>query len=104
MFKNLGTIMEQAKHMKARIAEAEQQLNTMFVTGKSPSELVVVEMNCKGDVSKITIDEKTLSDKDMLEDLILIALRDAKSQANDKTSEKMKQATGGLDLPAGLPF
>ena len=96
--------MEQAKHMKARIAEAEQQLNTMFVTGKSPSELVVVEMNCKGDVSKITIDEKTLSDKDMLEDLILIALRDAKSQANDKTSEKMKQATGGLDLPAGLPF
>ena len=104
MFKNLGNIMEQAKQMKARIAEAEQQLNTMFVTGTSPSDLVVVEMNCKGDVSKITIDEKTLTDKDMLEDLILIALRDAKSQANDKTSEKMKQATGGLDLPSGLPF
>ncbi len=104
MFKNLGNIMEQAKHMKARIAEAEQQLNNMYVTGTSPSDLVVVEMNCKGDVSKITIDEKTLTDKEMLEDLIVIALRDAKSQANAKTSAKMKEATGGLDLPAGLPF
>ncbi len=104
MFKNLGNIMQQAKQMKARIAEAEQELNNMFVTGASPSDLVVVEMTCKGDVSKITIDEKTLTDKDMLEDLILIALREAKSQADAKTREKMQQATGGLDLPAGLPF
>lgn len=104
MFKNLGNIMEQAKQMKAKIAEAERELNDMYVVGTSPSDLVVVEMNCKGDVAKITLDEKTLGDKAMLEDLILIALRDAKSQANDKTSDRMKQATGGLDLPAGLSF
>ena len=105
MFKNLGNIMQQAKQMKENIAEAEVELNKTIVIGKSTSDMVKVTMNCKGEFYDITIDPVALDDKDMLQDLILIALKDARSQANEKTTEVMKKATGGIDLPPGiLPF
>lgn len=42
----------------------------------------------------------------MLEDLILTAINDAVGQISIASSEKMKGATGGMDLPPGmnLPF
>lgn len=105
MFKNLGNIMQQAKQMKENIAEAEVELNKTIVIGKSTSDMVKVTMNCKGEFHDITIDPVALDDKDVLQDLILIALKDARSQANEKTTEVMKKATGGIDLPPGiLPF
>ena len=105
MMKNLGNIMQQAKQMKENIAEAEAELNQTFVTGKSPSDLVTVVMNCKGEFESVKIDPVTLDDVGMLESLMLVALKDAREQANTKTTEAMKKATGGLDLPPGiLPF
>ncbi|MGB1360551.1 MAG: YbaB/EbfC family nucleoid-associated protein [Alphaproteobacteria bacterium] len=97
--------MQQAKQMKENMAEAEAELNQTMVTGVAPSSLVEVVMNCKGEFESVKIDPVTLEDKEMLESLILVALKDARAQANTKTTEVMKKATGGLDLPPGLlPF
>jgi len=105
MFKNLGNIMQQAKQMKENIAEAEVELNKTIVVGKSPSDMVKVTMNCKGEFHDVTIDSVALDDKNMLQNLILVALQDARTQANEKTTVVMKKATGGIDLPPGiLPF
>ncbi len=105
MFKNLGNIMQQAKQMKENIAEAEVELNKTIVVGKSLSDMVKVTMNCKGEFHDVTIDSVALDDKNMLQNLILVALQDARTQANEKTTVVMKKATGGIDLPPGiLPF
>ncbi len=105
MLKNLGSIVQQAKQVKENMAKAEQELTNTYVTGKSASNMVQVTMNCKGDFENIKIDPICLDDKDMLEDLILLALRDVRSQANEKTAVVMREATGGIDLPPGmLPF
>ena len=105
MFKNLGNIVQQAKQVKENMGKAEEELTNTYVTGSSASNMVQVVMNCKGDFESVKIDPVTLGDKDMLEDLILLALRDARSQANEKTTVVMKEATGGIDVPAGmLPF
>ncbi len=102
MFKNIGAVMQQAKIVKENIAKADEQLKNTYVSGTSTSQLVKVMMNCKSEVSQIEIDEVTLKDKQMLENLILEALRDAKFKANEKNAEAMKKATGGVDIPPGL--
>jgi hypothetical protein len=105
MFKNLGNIMQQAKQMKENMAQLEETMHNTFVTGTASGDLVQIVMNCKGDVQSVKLDEKTLTDKEMLESLIIVALRDARKQANDITTDEMKKATGGIDIPAGLlPF
>ena len=54
----------------------------------------------------VTIDPAAVSDVEMLQDMILIAINDAKGKADAASAEAMKQATGGLNLPPGmnLPF
>ena len=47
----------------------------------------------------IFIDETLMSDKDMLEDLIMMAVNDASSKIGEISKDKMKNVTGGLNLP-----
>ena len=56
-------------------------------------------MNGDHQVSNIFVDEALMSDKDMLEDLIMIAVNDASSKIGEISKEKMKNVTGGLNLP-----
>ena len=56
-------------------------------------------MNGDYKVTNISIDESLTSDKEILEDLIIIAVNDASSRINSISKEKMKNVTGGLNLP-----
>ena len=58
-------------------------------------------MSCKNDIKKVYIDPSLLNDKEMLEDLIMVALKDAFQKIENTSSEKMN----GLVPPGmGLPF
>ena len=50
-------------------------------------------------VTNIQIDESLLTDKEILEDLIMTALNDASSQISEISKAKLKNVTGGIDLP-----
>ena len=56
-------------------------------------------MNGDHQVTNIFIDETLMSDKDMLEDLIMMAVNDASSKIGEISKDKMKNVTGGLNLP-----
>jgi DNA-binding protein YbaB len=56
-------------------------------------------LNGEYKVTNINIDGSLLSDKEMLEDLIMIAVNDASTKVNNLSKEKMKNVTGGLNLP-----
>ena len=56
-------------------------------------------MNGDHQVTNIFVDETLMSDKDMLEDLIIIAVNAASSKISAISKEKMKSVTGGLNLP-----
>ena len=70
--------------------------------------MVKVVSSAKGDVKSVTIDPSIVdpADVEMIEDLVLAALNDAKSKAEAAMAEEMKSVTGGLQLPPGmkLPF
>lgn len=106
--KNLGALMKQAQQMQAKMAELQQQLASMEVTGASGGGMVKVTLNGKSEARRVSIDQSLFEEKDreVLEDLILAAFNDARSKAEAANKEKMAELTGGLTLPPGmqLPF
>ena len=86
----------------------QNSLSNLEVEGTSGGGMVKVIMNCKNEVKKIDVDPSIIKqdDKTMMEDLIVAALNDAKSKAEEKSQDEMKKLTGGLGLPPGMkmPF
>lgn len=106
--KNLGQMMKQAQQMQARMGELQEELANAEHQGQAGGGMVSVVMSGKGEVKAVKIDPKLVDpdDVEMLEDLIVAACADAKAKVEAYTAEKMKELTGGLQLPPGmsLPF
>ena len=105
---NIQKMMQQAQQMQKKMEEMQQKLAETEITGKSGGGMVQITMNGKGEAKKIVIDPKLgdPNDKEVLEDLIIAAINDAKTHNEIKMNEEMGKLTGGLGLPAGmkLPF
>jgi DNA-binding YbaB/EbfC family protein len=105
---NLTQLMKQAQQMQAKMQEAQQKLETMVVEGTAGGGLIKVTMTCKGEVTALKIDPSLVNKEeiDMLEDLLIACLNDAKAKSQKLMEEEMSKVTGGLQLPGGmkLPF
>ncbi|MEQ8226972.1 MAG: YbaB/EbfC family nucleoid-associated protein [Rhodospirillales bacterium] len=108
--KNLGKMMQQAQEIQAKMARMQDELAEMEVSGSSGAGMVQVTLNGKGEARGVKIDPSLLSgadtDVEVLEDLIVAAINDAKSKAEQEMQSRMQDLTGGLGLPPGfkLPF
>ncbi|MFO1033622.1 MAG: YbaB/EbfC family nucleoid-associated protein [Hyphomicrobiales bacterium] len=106
--KNLADIMKQVQSMQTRMGDMQKKLESLSVEGQSGAGLVRVTMSGKGQVTGLTLDPSLIKpeEKDILEDLIIAALADAKSKSEALAADEMKAVTGGLPLPPGfkLPF
>lgn len=106
--KNLGQMMKQAQQMQARMTEMQEELEAHEVEGSAGGGMVTVRMNGKSDVRALNIDPSIIdpSDAEVLEDLVMAALNDAKAKIEAFRQEKIADMTGGLPLPPGfkLPF
>ncbi|NQW09586.1 MAG: YbaB/EbfC family nucleoid-associated protein [Alphaproteobacteria bacterium] len=106
--KNLGQMMKQAQEMQGRMEEMQTRLSETEVSGVSGGGMVEVTMTAKGEAKGIKIDPALVdpSEVEVLEDLLVAAINDAKSKAEAHAAEEMRKLTGGLSLPPGfkLPF
>ena len=105
---NFNDMMKKAQEMQKKVQEMQVSLSNLEVEGTSGGGMVKIIMNCKNEVKKIDIDPSIIKndEKEVMEDLIIAALNDAKSKAEEKSQEEMKKLTGGLGLPPGMkmPF
>ena len=106
--KNLGQMMKQAQQMQAKMAEMQEGLDALEVSGAAGGGLVSVTLTGKGDMRAIKIDPSLViaEEVEVLEDLVTAAFNDAKAKVEPHMQEEMANATGGLNLPPGmnLPF
>ncbi len=106
--KNLGQTMKQAQEMQAKMAEMQEQLAEIEVTGASGGGMIRVTLNGKGEMRKVEIDRALVNpvEVEVLEDLIVAATNDAKVKVEAQAAQRMSELTGGLNLPPGfkLPF
>jgi DNA-binding YbaB/EbfC family protein len=114
MFKGLGGLgdmagmLKKAQEMQTRMAEMHESLNTIIVTGESGAGLVKASATAKGELTALDIDPSIFSsdEKEVVEDLILAAIKDAQAKAQERAAEEMGRITEELGLPANmkLPF
>ncbi len=114
MFKGLGALgdmagmMKKAQEMQTRMAEMQEAMARTVVTGESGAGLVKARVTAKGEVTGLDIDPSILvpSEKEVIEDLIVAAIKDAQSKGAARQAEEMRKMTEALGLPADmkLPF
>ncbi len=106
--KNIMGLMKQAEQMQQKMAEMQAKLDAAEIIGTAGAGLVTLTLTGKGTLKNVKIDPKLAdpAEVEMLEDLLLAAHANAKSKLDALTEAEMKNATGGLNLPAGLklPF
>lgn len=97
-------MMKQASQLQSKMQQMQQDLAALEVEGQSGGGMVTVRINGKFDTRGIKIDPSLLKpeDAEMLEDLIIAALSDAKAKAEGEIQAKMQEVTGGLPLPPGM--
>lgn len=102
----LGNLMKQAQQMQENMKKMQDSLGSIEVEGQSGAGMVKVQMTCKYDVRRVSIDPSVMDDKEMLEDLLAAAVNDAVRRVEATTQEKMSGFTAGLNLPPGfkMPF
>ncbi|MFT7229310.1 MAG: DNA-binding YbaB/EbfC family protein [Methylophilaceae bacterium] len=97
----MNNMMKQAQMMQANMQKAQEELASVVVEGVAANGLVKVTMTCRNEVKRINLDESVMDDKETLEDLLVIALKDANQKAEATSATRM-----GSMMPAGmkLPF
>ena len=105
---NFNDMMEKAQKMQKKMQEIQESLASLEVEGTAGGGMVKIVMNCKNEVKKIELDPSIIKqeEKQMMEDLIVAALNDAKIKAEEKSKEEMAKLSGDLGLPPGMkmPF
>ncbi len=105
---NIGQMMRQMQDMQSKMAQMQERLGGVDVTGQSGGGMVAVTMNGKGEAKKVKIDPKLInpSDIEVLEDLLVAAINDARAKTEAEIAAETGKIMGDLKLPPGvkLPF
>ena len=105
---DMAKLMKQPQEMQSKVTEMQEQLATMTVTGESGAGLVKATATAKGELTALDIDPSIFNedDKEVVEDLILAAIKDAQAKAQEMSQEEMGKLTEGMGLPPSMkmPF
>ena len=97
---DFNNIMDKAKELESKIKESQENIKKIRAEGISGSNSIKIILDGEGEMQKIEISDETLKEKkSIVEDLIVAAHNNAKSQLKTKTTEEISKATGGLGIP-----
>ena len=105
---DLTRMMQAAKDMQGKMEQIQADLAAITVTGEAGAGLVRATATAKGELTALDIDPSIFvaSEKEVVEDLILAAIKDAQRRAGERAQQEMARITRDLGLPADmkLPF
>ncbi len=108
---NIAKMMQQAKAMQGKMQDMEAKMADMTVEGASGGGLVKITLTCKGKCRALDIDSSLVKveEKEVLEDLVMAAINDARTKGEAKIAEETQKMVSDLGLPpgalgGGLPF
>ncbi len=97
----MGNLMKQAQMMQENMKKAQAELANIDVEGIASNGLVKITMSCSNKIKRVNIDQSLMSDdKEMLEDLIVLALNDAFAKSEATSQQRMSAfVPAGMKLP-----
>ena len=97
---DFSKILDKAKELEAKMKESQQKIKEIRVEGVSGSNSVRIILDGEGEMQTIKLsDEIMKEDRVIIEDLIVAAHNNAKSQLKTKTTEEISKVTGGFGIP-----
>ena len=102
---NFQQLFQMGQQVQARLGQLQTELGNRTFTCSSGGGMVTVTADGRGQVRSVKIDPSVFNSNDieMLEDLVVAAVREAQQRAEAVAQEEMKKMYGGLNLPFGLP-
>jgi len=108
MMRNMAGMMKKVQEMQARMEALQEEMAASEFTASVGGGAVSLTVTGKGEVRDVTIDPQAVDTDDIsiLEDMIQLAINNARAEADSTMAARMKDITGGLPLPPGmsLPF
>ena len=94
-------MMQQAQKLQAQLLKAQEELATLTVEASSGGGAVTVVMNGQQQIQSVKISKEVVNPEDveMLEDMVLTAVKEAQVKAQEAAAQKMGGLTGGLKIP-----
>ena len=101
-------MMGKARELQSRMVELQEEMASLEATGESGAGAVVARMNGQMALVGLTIDPAMMKpeEAEIVEDLVIAAVADAKTKVEAMVQEKTQGMMGDMGLPAGmkLPF
>ncbi len=92
-------MMRQAQKQLAQLQKIQEELETLTVEGTAGGGAVKVVMTGKQMVESVTIEPEAAEEVDLLQDMVLAAVNDASTKAQELAAQKMSVVTGGMNIP-----
>ncbi len=97
----MNKFVRQAQELQARLAKAQEELSKVMVEATSGGGAVKVVMNGQQQIQSVKIAREVINpeDAEMLEDLVLTAVKEATAKSQEAAAKHMEKITGGLKIP-----
>ena len=92
-------MMRQAQKQLAQLQKIQEELENLTVEGSAGGGAVKVVMTGKQIVESVTIEPEAAEEVDLLQDMVLAAVNDASTKAQELAAQKMSVVTGVLSIP-----
>lgn len=94
-------LLKQAQKMQKEMGRVQEELKQKVVEGTAGGGMVRAQVNGSMEVVSIKIDPQVINaeEPEMLEDLVLAAVRQGIEQAREMSKAELGKLTGGLSLP-----
>ncbi|EQB64079.1 MAG: hypothetical protein RBG1_1C00001G1658 [candidate division Zixibacteria bacterium RBG-1] len=105
MLKGMGDLMKQFGKMQGKMEEMQKELENQRLEGSAGGGMVKVIANGKGEILEMNINPEVVNPNEIeiLQDLAMAAVNQARQKAEELMKENLSKITGGLKIP-GLPF
>jgi DNA-binding YbaB/EbfC family protein len=96
---DMNALMRQAQNMQKQLAKKQKEVEEKEFVVNSNGGAITISIMGNKKVNSIQIDEDLLTDKDMLQDLLTVAINEAIKTVDDEMNRVMNEATGGMRMP-----
>ncbi|MCR4584796.1 MAG: YbaB/EbfC family nucleoid-associated protein [Lachnospiraceae bacterium] len=102
---NMSNLMKQAQRMQRQMEDKQKELETKEYTASAGGGAVEVTVTGKKLITKLTISPDAVDpdDVEMLQDMVIAAVNEAVTKAEEESNAFMTGISSGLDL-GGMPF
>lgn len=99
--KNLGQLQKMLQTAKDMQEKMQKELAELRIEGTSGGGMVAVTLDGHKNLAAIRLDPEVVnpSDIEMLQDLIVAAVRDAAAKVDEETAQRLGSLGSGLKIP-----